>query len=244
MTFLRVPLRFLGVLITQAVFIFLAALLCVFLPFGKKIRWRLAAYWGQIWARTCCSILNIRIRQEGVSIPGGPLLVISNHIGMPDVFVMGALLPGFFVAKLDVRKWPLVGWMAGVGGAIFVDRNRRQSSRNLVDQLITRLETGISVHLFPEGGAMDGSAIAPFKTPSFEAAIRTGVPVLPVVLKYHDGNTPSVACWYDIPFSQHVLNLLKVPRLEVTACILPPVSGFDKRRPLADAAREAMIACK
>lgn len=167
--------------------------------------------------------------------------MVSNHIGMPDVFVMGSLFPGFFVAKLDVRKWPLVGWMAGVGGAVFVDRDRRQSTGGLVDQMVVRLEEGITVHLFPEGGAMDGSAIAPFKTPPFEAALRAEVPVQPVVLEYHDNNKPSVACWHEITFTRHLLNILKAPRLEVTACILPTVSGFEKRRELAEEVRKSMI---
>ncbi|QPJ62094.1 MAG: 1-acyl-sn-glycerol-3-phosphate acyltransferase [Candidatus Nitronauta litoralis] len=241
MTLLRATLRFLGFLLTQAVFIALAGLLCLILPFGKKWRWRLAAYWGRVWARTCCTVLNIRIRQEGVGLSKGPVLMVSNHIGMPDVFVMGSLFPGFFVAKLDVRKWPLVGWMAGVGGAVFVDRDRRQSTGGLVDQMVVRLEEGITVHLFPEGGAMDGSAIAPFKTPPFEAALRAEVPVQPVVLEYHDNNKPSVACWHEITFTRHLLNILKAPRLEVTACILPTVSGFEKRRELAEEVRKSMI---
>ncbi len=244
MILLRAVMRFAGFLLTQAVFITLAGLLCLLLPFGKNLRWRFSAFWGQVWARTCCVVLNIRIRREGVVPPEGPMLVVSNHIGMPDVFVLGALLPGCFVAKLSVRNWPLVGWMAGVGGAVFVDRKSRQSAGSLIDQMVLRLKAGRSVHLFPEGGAMDGVAIAPFKTPPFEAAIRAGVPVLPVVLKYYDGENPSVACWYDITFVQHLINVLKAPRLEVTAHVLPAVCGYDKRRPLAESVRQSMISFK
>ncbi len=244
MIFLRAVIRFLVMLLLQAVFLILAALLCLVFPFSKNVRWRFAAYWGRIWARACCLALNIKIRQEGIPVPKEAMLVVSNHIGMPDVFVMGALIPGFFVAKLDVRNWPLVGWMAGVGGAVFVDRSRRQSSGGLVDEMVKRLESGISVHLFPEGGAMDGTAIAPFKTPPFEAAIRAGVAVLPVVLRYHDDNKPPIACWHSISFFEHLKNILMAPKIEVTAILLPPVSGIEKRRQLATMVREAMIFSK
>ena len=233
-------LRFLILLLHFGLFLILAGVLCLFVPVAGRLRWRLSAFWGRVWARCCCAILNLRIRQKGTSPQGGPFLIVANHIGMPDVFVLNALFPGFFVAKLDVKRWPLIGWMAGVGGAVYVNRERRQSAGSLVGEMVRRLKKGINVFMFPEGGATDGSALMPFKTPGFESVIRTGHPVLPVVLTYHDGNTPSVACWYNISFLEHLWNVLKTPQLEVTAQMLPAVSGPLKRRELAQQVRDEM----
>lgn len=146
-------LRFLTLLIYFGVFLILAGFLCLLVPRAGGLRWRLAAFWGRVWARGCCIILNIRIRHTGEPAPSEvPCLIVANHIGMPDVFVLNALFPGFFVAKLDVKGWPLIGWMAGVGGAVFVNRDRRQSTGSLVDEMVRRLEARISVFMFPEGG--------------------------------------------------------------------------------------------
>lgn len=233
-------LRFLILLVHFGLFLILAAMLCLLVPVEGRLRWRLSAFWGRVWAQGCCLILNIRITREGPLPAGGPFLIVANHIGMPDVFVINALFPGFFVAKLDVRRWPFIGWMAGVGGAVYVDREKRQAAGSLVGQMARRLEAGINVVMFPEGGATDGSAVIPFKTPGFEAALRTGRAVLPVVLTYHDGNTPSVACWNNITFFDHLWNLLKTPKLHVTAHVLLPESGPVKRRELAEQVREKM----
>jgi len=128
----RAGVRILAVVVSQAVFLILAALLILLFWWSRPVRWRLAATWERIWARVCCRILNLRIRQTGEPIPSEPVLIVANHIGSSDIFVLGALFKSFFVAKLDVRGWPGVGWMAEAGGSVFVDRDRRQSAGGLV----------------------------------------------------------------------------------------------------------------
>jgi 1-acyl-sn-glycerol-3-phosphate acyltransferase len=92
---------------------------------------------------------------------------------------------------------------------------------------------GFPVIMFPEGRATDGSQVIPFKSSTFEAAVQAARPVLPVVLHYQDGNSPTVASWINEPFFNHFFRLIKNSRLEVTATILPPVAGFQDRRLLA-----------
>ena len=240
MSWWRISGRVLGAVLIQGLFLFLAALLVLLLGWSPRLRLRLAAWWARVWARVCCWLLNIHIRLEGEPLPPPPVLVVANHVGCPDIFVLGALFPGFFVAKLDVRGWPLLGWMIRVGGAVFVDRTRRTSSGRMVEAIETRLRLGFNVIMFPEGTATDGRTILPFKTPGFEAALRADCPVQPVVLTYQETGRPSVAVWGATTFSRHLWSLLRHPRLRVTAHILPPLSG-GTRRHLAQQARDRML---
>jgi 1-acyl-sn-glycerol-3-phosphate acyltransferase len=167
-------------------------------------------------------------------------LIIANHVGVPDIFVMGSCFPSFFVSKADVRRWPLVGWLSQLGATIFVDRNRKQQVRSTIDQLQYRLKAKCSVILFPEAQATDGKDILQFKSSYFEAAIQTGKPVVPVVINYHDKNQPSVACWYNINFLTHLFRLLKQKQLNTTVQILSSIQGETDRKVLANKCYDVM----
>jgi 1-acyl-sn-glycerol-3-phosphate acyltransferase len=123
--------------------------------------------------------------------------------------------------------------LARLGETIFADRNKRHQVREIIEQMSGRLEEGCSVLLFPEGRATDGRGVIDFKPSTFEAAVRTGSDVVPVTLIYRDGHQPSIACWYEMAFSQHILKLLKNPHLDVTVFVHEPIIGETDRRVLA-----------
>lgn len=185
------------------------------------------------WARFSCLVFNIRVRHAGALTPAAGSLIVSNHVGTPDIFILGSCFPAFYVSKAEIAGWPLFNWMARLGDTIFADRSKRHQVKSIVAEMTQRLREGCSVIVFPEAKATDGRDVIPFKSSPFEAAIRAGRPVQPVTIVYHDGNTPSIACWVETSFFQHILRLLRNPRLEATAHILPPVSGETDRRILA-----------
>jgi 1-acyl-sn-glycerol-3-phosphate acyltransferase len=98
-------------------------------------------------------------------------------------------LPGVFVAKAEVRRWPLIGSMAQVCSTIFVERSSRQSARSMVDDTLKALDQGYSVVAFPEGTSSDGTALGDFHANIFEAAIQARTPVQPVTLRYFNSQT-------------------------------------------------------
>jgi|TARA_B110000116_G_scaffold5149_1_gene4571 1-acyl-sn-glycerol-3-phosphate acyltransferase len=154
-------------------------------------------------------------------------------VGTPDIFVLGSCFPGFFISKSEIGQWPFIGWLVNLGATILVDRDRKQQVRATIEELRCRLEADCSIILFPEGQATNGKDIVPFKSSYFETAIKTGKPVLPVVINYYDKGNPSIACWYNISFITHIIRLLKNKRLDVTIEVLPLIQNETDRKLLS-----------
>jgi len=209
--------------------------LCLFFMFYKsqEAYYRGIVFFTQLWAQYSCLLLNIRInRIDGLKVCPGSLIV-ANHMGAPDIFVMGFCFPAFFVSKSEVGRWPLMNWLAQLGATIFVDRSRKHQVRSTINQIELRLKAGCSVILFPEAQASDGKNILPFKSSHLEAAIQVGQPVVPVVIRYHDKNNPSIACWHNFNFLTHIARLLKCTQLNVTVEVLPLLQRESDRKILA-----------
>ena len=211
------------------------------MPF-PRVRFSAITWAKNIWARLCCWALGLRIHLEGSTKQvekGG--LIVSNHVGLPDIFVIAACFRTFFVSKADVRSWPGLGALAQFGATIFIDRSRRTDVAGMVRKITDRIKSGYSVAVFPEGGATLGEKIEPFKTSAFESVVQAKSRVIPVVIRYMDG-TPSVAAWQlYVPFWKHVLQLLIHPRLNVRVWVLPEVSGLEDRREYSEASRQRIM---
>jgi 1-acyl-sn-glycerol-3-phosphate acyltransferase len=208
--------------------------------YSKETYYRKVILFSQMWAQCSCFFFNIKVKlSHGPEVVPGSL-IIANHVGAPDIFVMGACFPSFFVAKSEIKKWPFMGWLTELGATIFVDRNRKQQVSSTVDQIQSRLKAKCSVILFPEAQATDGKSILPFKSSHFEAALQLGKPIVPVVINYHDNRKPSIASWYNISFSTHLIRLLKQKQLDVTVQTLPSLKGEVDRKILAKKCYDTM----
>ena len=201
---------------------------------SEKRRHTLLARFTRNCARCTCFLFNIRIRVVGdlQIFPGS--LIVANHIGTPDIIVLGACFPAFFVSKAEIAEWPFFSFLSRLGETIFADRNKRHQVKEIIAQMRGRLEEGCSVILFPEGRATDGRDLLDFKPSTFEAAVTAGCDVVPIAIIYHDGNQPSIACWHEGTFFHHIMRLLKNPRLEVTVFVHEPIKGETDRRVLAE----------
>src|SRR5262249_40072572 len=126
------------------------------IPFVRcVVRLRARAAWLQRWCRFACLVLGIRVRTRG-SMPSSGLLV-SNHLSYLDIIVLSSIRPCVFVAKCDVARWPLFGWLARAAGTIFVDRDRRFCGTKAIDLIRQAIAGGSLVVLFPEGTGSDRS---------------------------------------------------------------------------------------
>lgn len=197
------------------------------------------------WHRRLCVILGIRIRAAGIPA-NAPCLLVCNHLSWLDIPVLFSVYPGAFVAKQEVGRWPVVGWLARRAGTIFIQRGRTGAVGDAITQMAWKLHRGESVVLFPEGTTSDGSGVRRFHAQLLEAGLLAGVAIQPTALRYVDeGYSPSrVPFIGEDAFVPHLLRLMR-KRGSIRAEVrffepLPPHLG--NRSELAALARSQILA--
>ncbi len=168
----------------------------------------------QRWAKQVLRILEIEVHCNQGSDSNFAGLVVSNHLSWLDILVIQSVMPGVFVAKTEVGKWPLIGAMAHSCATIFVDRATARSAHAMVDSTVAAFAQRYSVIAFPEGTSTDGGDLARFHANVFEGAIRAQAPVQPVSLRYVDANTGLPASSAHFTGDMTLLSSLR----KVTAC--------------------------
>src|ERR1043165_9219823 len=168
----RHPLRVTGRLLWLGGELLLAAIgyarHCAFRSYKS---WPLArAGWLQRSSRRVLRIFEMETHVAG-SVPRDGLLA-CNHLSYLDVLVLAALTPSLFVAKSEVRQWPVFGWFARLAGTIFVNRSKPSQAARSADEIAVALRDGALVVLFPEGTSSGGETVLPFKSSLLEPATR------------------------------------------------------------------------
>ena len=150
----------------------------------------------QHWSRVLLWISGIAWRVRGEPVRAGPVLFAVNHVSWLDIFVLNCARPTTFVAKSEIRSWPLIGWLAAGADTIFIERGFRHAVHRVGLAMQARFQRGQSVGLFPEGTTSEGFDLLPFYANLFEPAIQSGVAVQPVALRfYHQGKRSSHAAF-------------------------------------------------
>ena len=198
--------------------------------------------------RLVCRILGIRVTAQGNLAKDRPLLIIGNHTSYLDIEVLGSLIPGSFVAKAEIARWPLFGWLAKLQRSVFIER-RSSKAREHKDEIEKRLLEGDVLILFPEGTSNDGNRILPFRSALFSVAERRieGEPLVvqPVSLAYTrlDGMPvgrsfrPFFAWYGDMELPSHLWQMLGLGVLTAEVIFHEPVTidRFGTRKALAEA---------
>lgn len=218
-----------------------------FLPFLKP-----AARQERIrrWSAGLVGICGIKIvvRSDGGDADGAgrqsQALMVSNHVSWLDIFVINALQPCRFVAKSDIRGWPLIGWLCARTGTIFIARGKPADVRLIFQNMVASIRAGDRIAVFPEGTTAAQGELLPFHANLFEAAIDAGVPVQPYAVRYLDRNgrlDPAVNFIGDTSIAESILSILRARGLTAELIVLPqiPVAGLH-RRAVAAATREAI----
>nr|WP_246226027.1 lysophospholipid acyltransferase family protein [Chelativorans xinjiangense] len=124
----------------------------------------------RLWHRLALKVLGIRVQTKGAAAAERPLLIAANHISWTDIMVLGSLGGMHFIAKSDVRDWPVMGSLARLQRTVFVERERRRASSGQMREIAARLADGDPMVLFAEGTTGGGSRVLPFKSMLFGAA--------------------------------------------------------------------------
>lgn len=151
----------------------------------------------EVWAREMLRIMGIEVRIEGTPA-SGPVLMAANHISWLDILVMHAARHCRFVAKSEIRHWPLVGALTTAGQSLYIERASSRDALRVVHHMHAALMNGDVLGVFPEASTGSGEVLLPFHGNLLQAAISADAPIQPVALRFVDAHTgePSLAPCY------------------------------------------------
>ena len=233
---LRASLRLIGVACLLLIGLFTAALaypLC-----NSRQRLGLKQRWSKALLRT----LGISMQASGAIPERG--LIVSNHVSFIDIFAINAVMPASFVSKDEVRRWPLIGWLAMKTDTVFMERGSRSAAQKTRENLAGHLRVGTRVALFPEGTTSRGEGVLPFHGALLQSAIDAGIEVIPVAVRYLDarGQRSEAAAYVDdMSLIDCMQTIASSRELGVSVDVLPALAsvGTDRRH-LAAAAHRAI----
>jgi 1-acyl-sn-glycerol-3-phosphate acyltransferase len=214
-------------------------------PFaGSAGRARLIRRWS-IKLLGLCSV-QVELVDPESGVQPAHALIVANHISWLDIFVINSWHSCRFVAKSDIRDWPLLGWLCDKAGTIFIKRGSLRAVRRIYEGLVHRLQAGERVAFFPEGTTAEQGNLLPFHSNLFESAVEAQVPIQPFALRYlrQDGSFhPAVTFIGDMSFVESLMVILKEQRIRAQLVRLPLIDTAGRhRRELAQLAQDAIAA--
>jgi 1-acyl-sn-glycerol-3-phosphate acyltransferase len=158
----------------------------LFFPLVNSSRRNQASSW---WARQFVWCLGIKVEVQGTwpRTPGRYMLV-SNHITWLDIFIIMSVRPIRFVSKAEVKTWPVAGFLARRAGTLFINRTRKRDTVQIGAEMLSVMESGEVIGVFPEGTTSDGSVLLPFFSPLLQPAINSEAHIVPTGLSYLNCN--------------------------------------------------------
>ncbi len=208
----------------------LVTIACVF-PFVTPLRRDTLI---QRWSQRLLRIFALRPDVQGsVHNPGAQgLVLVANHVSWLDIFVINAIRPARFIAKAELARWPLIGWLIRGVNTLFIDRSSRRHLHEVNGHVANALGNGDIIAVFPEGEVTDGT-LHHFHGSLLQPAIEAGAPVQALAIRYTDASgVPTQAPVYaTLSFVQSLWQVTHEPAMNVQVTLFPalPSRGADRR---------------
>ena len=166
-------------------------------------------------------------------LPEGPCVIVANHASYIDgLLLKGFLPPRFsFVIKGEMRSNPLVHFLLRRAGARFVERGGGGGTSRDIRAFVRAAQEGAALGFFPEGTFVEEPGVLPFRPGAFLAAIKAGLPVVPIAIR---GTRRMLPAGRGLPRPSRL-------RFDLLTPIRPGDAEFADSRALADAARGRII---
>lgn len=209
--------------------------------------------WARVLLTICGAHLHVtgnaidpQLARSGVADWTPGRLLLSNHISWIDVFAILSALPGRFVAKAEIGRWPLLGWLVTLVGTLYIERGRRHAVAMMNHRVREYLKAGETITVFPEGTTTDGTQMLPFHSNLIAPAFEASCDVWPVALRYTERGQPSRASAFigDMGLVTSLWNILIARDLAIEVAFLAPIgtTADRSRHHVAHAAQEAIAA--
>ena len=138
------------------------------------------------WSRTIARCSGVEVRVEGLEHleHDRPYIFAANHQSQFDIFALdGFLMVDFrWMAKKELFRIPIVGTAMRLAGSISIDRSRGRQAMKSLAEAATRIASGTSVVIFPEGTRTRDGRLQPFKSGAMYLAIKSGVDIVPMAI--------------------------------------------------------------
>ena len=227
----------------MAFHLLLAVLLCIAMIILPR---NISRVLIQHWAKRLLRILKIKITLSGEVLKflgKDSYLVVSNHISWLDIPVIFSLKPITFVSATDIKTWPIIGMLAKISGAIFVDRDRKSSLIEVIQAMNQHFKNDKqSICIFPEGITSNGYQVLPFKSNLFQSAFESNKLLLPLSIKYKENNviTNRTSFHGSTTLLQSFKRVAKSNHIEVDVNIGYPMKPTQSRKDLSVKLQEAI----
>ena len=178
-------------------------------------------YWSAVLLKIC----GVKVTQLGIPTAEGPVLFVVNHVSWLDIFILNCTRATAFIAKSEIRHWPLIGWLANGADTIFIERASRHAVHQVGESMKTHFAQAQAVGLFPEGTTSTGYTLLPFYANLFEPARKSGAIIQPVVLKYfhHSRRSDFAAFVGEQTLLQNMWCVLGGTGTSIEMIFLPPI---------------------
>ena len=202
--------------------------------YSKARRWRAV----QTWSHGVVRCAGVAVRLAG-AVPdrGSRVLGVANHVSWLDIPVLHSLWHVRFVAKSEVRRWPVVGWLSARTGTLFVERGKHRHAARINDSIHHAFVDGDAVAIFPEGTTTCGDELLRFHATLLQPAVDEKARIVPVAIRYTDadGNfQPAVAYVGDMSLLESLTKIVSLPHVVAHVQFLEPIeSAGCTRRELA-----------
>ena len=169
-----------------------------------------------------CGRLGLELELDGAAAGGAGehgLAVVSNHLSYLDILLYSAVRPFVMVSKVEVRGWPLLGWITAQAGTVYVQRadvkgGQTQTHAQVNAWMAEAYASGLPVLFFPEGTTTDGeSGVLGFRRGLFNSVVYDSVPMRTATLAYaveEPGASvgDEVCFWGEMDLAPHLFNFL------------------------------------
>jgi lyso-ornithine lipid O-acyltransferase len=177
------------------------------------------------WAEETLHSLGIEVQISGSACETGPLLMVGNHLSYLDIVLLMLAAPkASFIAKEEIRRWPVFGYGAQTIGTVFVKREDGARRASAKAAIIEELKRGGRVVLFPAGTTCIHESHR-WRRGAFEIAKTQQVPIQPFRIRYLPVK-PAAFIGQDL-FLTHLFRLAKVGKIVAKLEFHPPVNVDD-----------------
>jgi len=225
----------------------LVTALLVFLPLHYLFRsFAYGSPFPKAFLASAAWICGARVQLIGTALRRD-VVFLANHVSWLDILALAGASGTAFVAKAELQKAPMVGWLASLNRTVYVQREARMNVAEQINAVREALSDNWSVTIFPEGTTTDGQSLLPFKTSMLKMLEPPppGVLVQPVFIDY--GEVAEEIGWIGNESGQNNMKrILARPgsfavKLHFLEPFAPDDNGKGSRKVIAAKARQMIV---